>query len=208
MSDSTTGLRIKDVTAFVLAGGQSRRMGQDKALLCLDGEYLIRRPIRALQALIADVRIVGNPERYQDLRLPVIPDCVESAGPLSGIYTALKNCPTSHALVVACDMPLIHAEFFRLLLQKPRDADAVVMRFDDGFLEPLCCLYSRRSLGAIEAALAMGQLKVSDFFECVNAVYVAEKELDDAGLSRKIFSNVNTQEEFQRLMEEATREQE
>lgn len=179
-------------------------MGEDKALLRLGGQYLISRPIQALRTLFEDVRIIGDPERHAGLGLPVISDCVESLGPLSGIYTALENCRTSRALVVACDMPLVRSEFFLLLLQKPREADAVVMQFDDGFLEPLCSLYSRRCLPAIEACLAAGRLKVSNFFEQVNVTYIGERELDREGLSRSIFANVNTREEFERLLDSAS----
>jgi molybdopterin-guanine dinucleotide biosynthesis protein A len=188
------------ITGFILAGGQSRRMGEDKALLRLGSEYLIDRPIRALQAVTSDVRIIGLPERYSQFGLPVIPDCVESRGPLSGIYTALKTCPTPHALLLACDMPLICPDFCSLLLRKRPRADVVLVRFDDGFIEPLCSLYSRSCLPIIEASLSAGRLKIADFFERVTVSYVDEQELSKAGLRRNIFSNINTREEFRQLI--------
>src|SRR5215831_10113138 len=76
------------LTAFVLAGGRSSRMGQDKALLKLRDGYLIDYPIRVLRQVTQDIRIIGDPRKYGFLDFPVIPDCVESRGPISGIYSA------------------------------------------------------------------------------------------------------------------------
>jgi molybdopterin-guanine dinucleotide biosynthesis protein A len=183
-------------TAFILAGGKSSRMGKDKALLRYRGECLIRYPIRLLQQVSPEVRIIGDPSRYARFGLPVSADCVPSRGPLSGIYTGLKSSSTRYNLFLACDMPLVRPEFFELLFSKSGNGDAVVMRFEDGFVEPLCSIYSVGCLPAIEANFAAGMFKISDFFSRVAVAYVSEKELQQQGLSREIFTNVNTPKEF------------
>jgi molybdopterin-guanine dinucleotide biosynthesis protein A len=187
------------VTAFVLAGGRSSRMGQDKAFIKLDDAYLIEYPIRVLRQLTNDVRIIGDPNKYAFLGLPVTADCGESKGPLTGIYTALRTSSTLSNLVLACDMPLISLEYFQLLLKKAPPADVVAMRFDDGFLEPLCSIYSTTCLKAIEQNLQRQEYKISELLKRVRVSYVSEAEIGCLGLSREIFTNVNTPEEFGRV---------
>ena len=188
-----------ECTAFILAGGKSSRMGGDKALLKFGAESLIESSIRMFQQLTPDIRIVGDPQRYSRFGVPVTADCVPSCGPLSGIYTGLKNSSNRSNLFLACDMPLMRPELFRLLLSKAFGTDAVVVRFDDGFVEPLSSIYSISCLPAIEANFAAERFKISDFFSKVAVTYVDEKELNDNGLSREIFTNVNTPEEFRRI---------
>jgi molybdopterin-guanine dinucleotide biosynthesis protein A len=194
------------LTAFVLAGGRSSRMGKDKALLKLHNSYLIDYPIKALQQLTADVRIVGDPEKYGFLKLPVIPDCIESEGPLSGIYSALKASSSLLNLIVGCDMPRISLSFLKLLLGKTLLGDAVMMKFDDGFCEPLCSLYSKACLQVIEENFRQHQYKISEVFSSLKVAYVSEEEITTLGLSREIFTNVNTPEDWERLRAENRRE--
>jgi molybdenum cofactor guanylyltransferase len=194
------------LTAFVLAGGRSSRMGKDKALLKLHNSYLIDYPIKALQQLTADVRIVGDPEKYGFLKLPVIPDCIESKGPLSGIYSALKASSSLLNLIVGCDMPRISLSFLKLLLGKTLLGDAVMMKFDDGFCEPLCSLYSKACLQVIEENFRQHQYKISEVFSSLKVAYVSEEEITTLGLSREIFTNVNTPEDWERLRAENRRE--
>jgi molybdopterin-guanine dinucleotide biosynthesis protein A len=187
------------LTAFVLAGGRSTRMRQDKALLKLHDSYLIDYPIRALQQLTPDVRIIGDPQKYGFLKLPVIPDCIESRGPLSGIYSALQVSPSFFNLIVGCDMPRVSLSFLGLLLGKTALGDAIMMKFDDGLVEPLCSVYSKACLQALEENLRLQQYKISEAFKRVKVAYVSEAEIAGLGLSREIFTNVNTPEDWERL---------
>jgi molybdopterin-guanine dinucleotide biosynthesis protein A len=187
------------ITAFVLAGGRSQRMGTDKAFLSYRNEPLIRCAIRVCQSFASDVRIIGEPARYDCFGLPVIPDSGESLGPLSGIHTALQHAPTLVIAIVACDMPLMSAEFFRMMLRKLPGPAAVVMRFNNGAVEPLCGLYSSSCLPVVEKNLASGKLKITELLSQVAAEYIGEEELHKHGLSQKIFTNVNTPEDLKYL---------
>jgi len=190
---------LQPITAFILAGGQSRRMGTDKAFLSYRNEPLIHYPIRICQSFTSDVRIIGDPARYACFGLPVIPDSGESLGPLSGIHTALQHSPTHFSFVTACDMPFMSPEFFRLMLRKLPGPDAVVMRFNDGAVEPLCGIYSSTCLAATEQNLAIGKLKITDLLSQVAVDYIGEEELHEHGLSRTIFTNVNTPDDQKHL---------
>jgi|GEM_PF-626571 molybdopterin-guanine dinucleotide biosynthesis protein A len=193
------------LTAFVLAGGRSSRMGRDKALLKLGDGYLIDYPIRVLRQVTQDVRIIGDPRKYGFLDFPVIPDCVESRGPISGIYSALRASPSLFSLIMGCDMPKICSSFIRLLMTKASLGDAVMMKFDDGLIEPLCSLYSKACLTAIEENFRRQQYKISDVFGSVTVTYISEAEICRLGLSREIFTNVNTWEDWERLQTENPR---
>jgi molybdopterin-guanine dinucleotide biosynthesis protein A len=174
-------------------------MGTDKAFLSYHNEPLIRCSIRICQSVTTDVRIIGEPARYACFGLPVIPDRGESLGPLTGIHTALLHSTARHCSIIACDMPLMSPEFFRLMLLKLPGPDAVVMRFDDGATEPLCSIYSSTCLPVTEQNLANGKLKVTDLLSQVAVAYITEEELRAQGISRKIFTNVNTPDDLKRL---------
>jgi molybdopterin-guanine dinucleotide biosynthesis protein A len=192
-------MNSQPITAFILAGGRSQRMGTDKAFLSYRNEPLIRGPIRVCQSVTTDVRIIGEPARYACFGLPVIPDSGESLGPLSGIHTALQHSAARFSSILACDMPLMPPEFFRLMLLKLPGPDAVVMRFNDGAVEPLCGIYSSTCLPVIEQNLTNGKLKVTDLLSQVVVEYITEEELHAQGMSRQIFTNVNTPDDLQQL---------
>jgi molybdopterin-guanine dinucleotide biosynthesis protein A len=184
------------VSAFVLAGGKSSRMQQDKALLQFRDRYLIQHAIDVLQRLSDNVRIIGSPLKYGFLNLPVVADWGESNGPLSGIYTGLNLSDSKHSLFLACDMPLMKPEFFRLLLERIGETDAAVMRLKDGTLEPLAAVYSRSGLPAIKGNMALGIFKITDYLDRIQVTYLGEEGLSEIGLSDRIFTNVNTPEDL------------
>lgn len=184
---SSTGL----FSAFVLAGGKSSRMQQDKALLRYRDHYLIEYAIDVLQQLTADIRIIGDPLKYEFLKRPVVPDQVSSNGPLCGIYTGLNISPYRYNLFLACDMPLMKPDFFRLLLERIGDADAAAMRLKDGKVEPLAAVYSKSGLPAIEENMGLGCFKITDFLDRTRVTYLGEEGLYEIGLSARIFTNVN-----------------
>jgi molybdopterin-guanine dinucleotide biosynthesis protein A len=174
-------------------------MGVDKAFLSYHNEPLIHRPIRICQNFTTDVRIIGEPARYACFGLPVIPDNGESLGPLSGIHTALLHSPTRFSSIIACDMPLMSPEFCDLMLSKLPGPEAVIMRFNDGMVEPLCGVYASACLPVAEQNLAARKLKLTDLLSRLAVEYVAEDELHARGLSRRIFTNVNTLQDLERL---------
>ena len=179
-------------TGYVLAGGQSTRMGRDKALLEIGGQPLIQSAVNLLKAVTERVVILGPAEQYGFLGLPVLPDLVPSRGPLSAICTGLERSETDVNLFLACDMPLMQAPFLKLLVEKAAQADAVLMRLDDGSLEPLCAVYNRSCLSVVKANYDCGRFKLSDLFPDLRTRYLTESDLQHLGLDRGIFTNLNT----------------
>ena len=195
------------ITAVILAGGQSRRLGRDKAVEPFAGEPLISRVIRrASEAVSAHhvVVVVADADRAAELPLDddhlvavdVFPDC----GSLGGIYTGLNASPTQWSLVTACDMPFLSAPLLSHLASLRDGFDAVVPVVD-GRPEPTHALYTRRCLPPIEARLRAGQLKISGFFDDVAVRYVPENDIREFDPDLLSFFNINRPEDLARAME-------
>lgn len=179
------------VAAFVLAGGMSRRMGRDKAFLPRSGTTMIQHV--AAQALEAagNVAIVGRPDAYKSLGLPVLDEEFPGCGPLSGIETALRESDDGWALVLACDMPGVTADWLRLLIARTETstADAVVTAGEHGEIEPLCALYHARLRPDVRKALQEKHFAVRRLVEKWSVERVVST-------SRAIVENINTPEEW------------
>src|SRR2546429_7170548 len=148
-------LRMK-CAGFVLAGGRSSRMGQDKALLPFKGRTLLEHVAGEVHGAAGNVTLVGDASRYTYLGYPVIEDIVPACGPLSGIHAALTHSTAEWNLVVACDMPEVTAAFLGMMVERAAagSADAVLPAGPSGLPEPLCAAYHRPSLKAVACALA------------------------------------------------------
>jgi len=149
--------RFAHVDAFILAGGESSRMGRDKALVEIGGKPLLLRAVQLLEPLAASVTIVGEKRRNGEFGAPVLTDRWPGAGPLGAIATALANANNAWALILACDMPLITVEWLSWLCDRATSAsadsfDALVPATANG-LEPLCALYRTACLAALTKAL-------------------------------------------------------
>jgi len=181
MGDSCAG--------FVLAGGRSSRMGQDKALLPWNGATLIESIAREVLLAAGSATLIGSPDLYGSLGFPVVSDKIAACGPLGGLYTALSVTRADWNLVVACDMPAVTHELLEELLAAAEvsGADALVPQTPGG-LEPLCAVYHARLLPAVDSAIQAKLLKMHGF---VSKIQVSLWPAPDATL----FRNVNTPEQ-------------
>lgn len=142
------------VTGFVLAGGKSTRMGQDKAMLQMDGRTLLERALEVLRQVASEVRILGPRERYAGYGVPVIEDIFPGCGPLGGIHAALSSAQTRLNLIIAVDTPFLSAEFLRFIAECAWSSGATVTTPEiAGYRQPLCSVYSREFLPIAEQAL-------------------------------------------------------
>ncbi len=143
---------------FVLAGGNSRRMGRDKALIELasGGPSLLEHAAQTVQQAVGNVTVIGAPERYVSLGWPVVADVVAGIGPLGGLLTLLRLAQAEWNLAVACDMPGITVELLRGLMDNVENQtmDCVVSEDASGQLHPLCAIYHRRCLPVVERMIS------------------------------------------------------
>jgi molybdenum cofactor guanylyltransferase len=177
-------------SGFVLAGGASQRMGQDKALLPYRGTTLVEHVAQTVREAAGSVALIGDPARLGQLGLPVFPDEPPSCGPASGIYTALRVSQTDWNLLVACDMPAVSEEILLGLLgmagTSERNCVAAVGSY--GEPEPLCAAYHRRCLPMLTRAIRDKRLRMRDLIKEMGAVWM---RVDASALA-----NVNTPAEW------------
>jgi molybdopterin-guanine dinucleotide biosynthesis protein A len=184
------------VSAFVLAGGKSSRMGADKAFVELGGRRLLDRALELAGAVASDVRIVGSAEKFTRFGRVVedeFPDC----GPLGGIQAALRASQTELNLVLAVDLPFVEVGFLKYLLSEAGATKGVVTvpRAGGGW-QPLCAVYRREFAAVAETALRQSKNKIDPLFGLVEVRAVDEEELKKCGFSADMFRNLNTPEEL------------
>ena len=190
---------LSSITAVILAGGQSSRMGTDKAMLEIEGKPLIRHVYDILAALFPSPLLITNsPERYSFLNCPTAADLYPGEGSLAGIHAALTHAPTDLVFLVACDMPYVSPDVIRFLCSLSDGFDAVVARSPDG-MEPLHAIYRSRCLPVIEQMLRQGKKRIKDALDRVNTRYVTWDELAGLPGAEQTFLNLNTPDEFARF---------
>jgi molybdenum cofactor guanylyltransferase len=184
------------VSAIIQAGGQSRRMGRDKALIDYQGRPIIAHVIETLRALADDIVIVSNrSDLYSSFGARVVADYDPPCGPLGGLAAGLQALNTELALVVACDMPFLNVNLLRWLIDLADGYDAVVPQSGTEF-EPLHAVYRRDCYHPIEQRLQRGERRVISFFADVRLRPVPEVEwrlLDPGGRS---LINLNTPDDL------------
>ena len=183
------------VSAALMAGGKSKRMGQDKAWIELDGEPLIKRVADVLGQVADEVIVVANDPRYESLGLRVVRDRYPNGGALGGIATGVGAATHETVLVAACDMPFLSADVWRVLLAHAGEADVVIPRIG-GEYETLHALYTKASVPHMARALAENRLRVISFFDQVRVLAIEEAELRAVDPELRAFTNVNTPEEL------------
>lgn len=189
---------------FVLAGGKSRRMGQDKALLLFEGRPLGLRAAELVQQVCGDVTLVGDPAKFAAWGFPVICDLYPDRGPLGGIHAALAHCDARLALVVGCDMPYLSLEFLHFLagLARESEADAVIPESEAFGYEPLCAVYARACLAPVEQALQESRCKVSEVFGQLRLRLIPPAEWKPYDPDGRLFQNLNTLEDYEQARRE------
>jgi molybdopterin-guanine dinucleotide biosynthesis protein A len=187
------------LTVAIQAGGESRRMGSDKALLPFLGQPLILRVLNRLARIADEVLVTSNqPEGYRFLGLTPIPDLVPGIGALGGLYTAMGAASHPYIAVVACDMPFASPELFlnELLLLRESGADAVVPRHEQG-TEPFHAVYRTEScLPHVQKAVQAGLHRADAWFGEVTIRYMSDCEIHPYDPDNLAFLNINTPEEL------------
>ena len=189
----------------ILAGGKSRRMGRDKALLRIGSTTLLEIVAQRVTPIASDVFVVAsNGSQYAALGFRVVPDLVPESGSLGGIYSALSAATSEQCLVVGCDMPFLNPDLLAFMANQPRDYDALVPvlvgnrsdQGDDVTYETLHAIYSRAALPAIEQRIAAGQLKIADVLHDLRLRRIEEATVRRFDPELRSFFNANTPADF------------
>jgi molybdenum cofactor guanylyltransferase len=185
-----------DLTAFILAGGKSTRMGADKAFVTFDGQTLLARALNVARSITPDVRIVGDPQKFAPFA-PTVEDIFPDCGPLAGIHAALRSSQTDLNLILAVDVPFAAPALLQCLLKRASNSAALVtVAHIGGGYQPLCAIYRRAFADAAETALQAGRCKIDTLFTPATTQTITEKELETLGFSPNFFRNLNTPREL------------
>ena len=205
------GRMTESATGIILAGGQSRRMGMDKAFIEFQGQTLIERVIGALRLACDDVLIVANDrETYGSMGVDVVSDSVPDFGPLAGLHAGLSAMRSDLGVVVAVDMPFLNPNLLRALIDAAVDWDAVIpalsvevsadavqrQRAKDLDIHPLHAIYRRTCLPAIQHAIDRGDRRLNAFFNDVKVRYARAEEMRAHDPDLRSLINVNDPDEL------------
>ena len=185
---------IADVTGVLLAGGKSRRMGQDKRLLSIGDETLYTRSLSVLRAIFERVVVVvaqDSPLMASDA--PVLRDVIPHCGSLGGLYTGLKEARTQWVFAVACDMPFLDPGTIRHFTSLKGEGDVIMAKLRNGF-QPMHALYHRNCLPIMEGLIHAQDFKIHRLADhpAVRVRIVTREELSRVDPEGRSFYNVNT----------------
>lgn len=195
--NDTTSMIFPDVTGVLLAGGKSRRMGQDKALVKLKGQTLFERTLDILQQFFPTIIIAGDRSDLARPDIPAIADIYPGSA-LGGLHTGLKSAQTEWIFVAPCDMPYPDPLIVRRLLENRKGVDAVVPRTPQGY-EPVFALYHKNCLPQMEQMLRNNQLRIYDFYQQIAIRFIDPPQLPDRW--QRSLININTPEQLAQLEE-------
>jgi len=194
---------VSDLSAYVLAGGKSSRMGREKAFLELEGRTLLARALELAASDAAEVCIVGSREKFSPFGR-VVEDVYPGRGPLGGIHAALSSSQTELNLILAVDTPFLRPEFLQYLLVQARAGSALVtLPRAGGGWQPLCAVYRRAFQPLAQEALAASRNKIDPLFAAVPVRAIEEDELKRLAFDPGMFDNLNTPEEWEQARQRA-----
>lgn len=193
-----------DITAIILAGGKSSRMGSDKSLLKLGEKTLIEHVADSLRPYVDSVLIVTNDqEKYKFLKnVRFVPDIEENQGPFIGLISGISASETIWSFVTSCDMPLIDGNIINYLWNRKKGY-IVSPSSSEGF-EPMLSLYSKEILPYAKKLMDSNMRSINKFISYMaelNYAVIINKEDIESIFGKKIFFNINNHENYNSLLE-------
>ena len=192
-------IMIEDCTSIIMAGGESRRMGQDKANLLLGEQTLLQTVVGTMEQVFPQV-IVSVRQLRPALSWPQICDNPLHQGPLAGLFAGLTNADTPWIFVVACDMPFITPQLIKCLSRYREGVEAVVPMVH-GYPQPLVAFYAKESLGVVNEILnGNGKHNFRAVLDRLNIRYVHENEMLEGIPNLRSFFDLDTPQDVEKAM--------
>lgn len=186
-----------NVTAYILAGGKSSRMGTDKGLCTVDNKPFISLLIHQLEKITDTIKLVSPIKQYAIFGLEQLEDLIPNKGPLGGVYTALCDTPTEDVIIISCDVPLITSDVLNLLIKDSSDADVVQLATKSHTM-PLVAKYKKRIAPVFLKKIQENQLKLTQVLKEVKVKTIVVSEEQE-----KQLQNINTPEELKQIQYES-----
>jgi molybdopterin-guanine dinucleotide biosynthesis protein A len=186
--------KMQEINFYLLAGGNSRRFGENKALFMIEGKTLIERVIAAIPPAHEIFLVTNSQVAYAHLHLPALPDHYPGCGPLAGIHAGLAHSPHEWNFFLACDFPSLQTSVIEEILAAPREAQVILPQTAHG-LQPLCALWSKKTTPLIESALQTNERHVRSVLSKLSIHPIVPQ-------APEALFNLNTKDDLQRLRTE------
>lgn len=198
-----------NISAVVLAGGLSRRLGRDKAFEPIGNLPLIQRVLSQVSQISRHTIVVANDKKRETQLsgldgISISIDKYPDTGSLGGIFTGIHASTTDWTFVVACDMPFLNIKLIRYIMSLKEGYDAVVPVID-GRPEPIHSIYSKDCLAHIKEKITNNELKITGFFDKISVRYVNESAINEFDPDHLSFLNVNNEEDLEKAINIANR---
>ena len=184
---------MRNLSAIILAGGKSQRMGQDKAFIEWRGQTFIQHLIDAVLPLTNDIFISGDNQKLNALGFTLVSDEIQNAGPVVALASCFKNIETENVLVLSCDVPQVSTKDLELLISNHNNKTNVTYFTFRGKSIPLAGIYNKRCFPVFIAEMERGERKL---FNVINKLIIQEIEYKGVGG----LQNVNTPQDLKILI--------
>ncbi len=191
----------RKVKPVILVGGTSKRFGSDKAYLTVQGESVILRTHKLLKSTFNEEPLyIGREAPFSSFE--ALPDEVVGAGPIGGLYTALRNITADFVFLTACDMPFINGKVLKYMIDHLQDKIMIYLpRFKNGMIEPLFAFYNKELLRCVSKKINEGEFRLRSLISCGAVQYLEEQEIRSIDLELLCFLNINTRDDLDRINE-------
>ena len=193
-----TDYRKKEIDALILAGGKSSRMGgKHKGNLMCENETFVQRLINEMTKVSDKIWLsYGNTVHAEYDKCRIVQDIHTDCGPIGGIHAGLSEAENEKAIIVACDMPFMRAEFFGNLMEQMDEETDIIVPVVDGRIHPLAAIYKKRILPVVESQIQSGNYRLRKILDQVNTKYI---DVSDDARMVEMLRNINTVEEYQQI---------
>lgn len=189
------------ISAFIVAGGKSSRMGTDKALSKFKGKQLVLYILETLETYNFRTYISSNNESHSMFGYQIIRDEIKNIGPIGGLYSCLRHSETKYNLFFPCDVPFINPKIIDLLIENKDKGNIIVPMHKDGKIEPLIALYNKNVIDILKNNIIEKTYSLTSLMDKTITHYIIlENHFSDKELSS--FVNINTKkdlEEYERI---------
>jgi molybdopterin-guanine dinucleotide biosynthesis protein A len=187
--------KIVHISGVLLAGGKSRRMGEDKRTIMLSGKSLFHHALHVLESVFSEIIIVVDKlsSVVDGIKHRVVTDLIPEKGSIGGLYTGLTFSSNSQVFAVACDMPFLNPAVIRRVCELSDSTDVTMVQLSNG-LHPMHSVYSKRCLLVLRRMIDADQLRIQNllFQKDLNTKILGMETVEQIDPQCKSFLNLNT----------------
>lgn len=187
--------KIDHISAILLAGGKSRRMGQDKRNLLISGKSLFNHALHVLESVFSEIIIVVATisSVVHKMEHRVVTDLIPDKGSAGGLYTGLTYSSNPQVFAVACDMPFLNPAVIKKVCSLSYSTDVTMVKLSNG-LHPMHSVYSKQCLPVLRRMINADQLRIQDLLlqKDLKTKILGQEVVQEIDPQFKSFLNVNT----------------